>query len=168
MQFMFRHCRYVEACNLFFPFESLPPAPLPSSYQSQAPSSSPQKPDPLATDYGTLDELCDLCVAFGVVPILERVIAARSVDANNPDSPVSQHTASALTRICTYFEYHRHFNHLYRFQVTSKTPSPLLLATSYCSYIGVSIVHSGRRIVILCRIDICDRRGWLTAVLCRF
>ncbi|KAG0600289.1 hypothetical protein M758_11G022200 [Ceratodon purpureus] len=120
MQFMFQHCRYTEACNLFFPYDSLPSAPLPSSYQSQAPSSSPQKPDPLATDYGTLDELCDLCVAFGVVPTLERVIAARSADANNPDSPVSQHTASALTRICTYFENHRHFNHLYRFQVLKK------------------------------------------------
>lgn len=139
MQFMFQHCRYTEACNLFFPYDSLPSAPLPSSYQSQAPSSSPQKPDPLATDYGTLDELCDLCVAFGVVPTLERVIAARSADANNPDSPVSQHTASALTRICTYFENHRHFNHLYRFQVT-----PYLLPN-----LGVSIVHSKPTIVFL-------------------
>lgn len=120
MQFMFQHCRYTDACNLFFPFDSLPPAPLPASYQSQTPSSSPQRPDPLATDYGSLDELCDNCVAFGVVPILERVIAARIVDTNNPDSAVSQHTASALTRICTYFENHRHFNHLYRFQVILK------------------------------------------------
>jgi zinc finger FYVE domain-containing protein 26 len=139
MHFMFQHCRYTEACNLFFPLDSLPAAPLPSSYQSQAPSSSPQKPGPLATDYGTLDELCDLCVAFGVVPILERVIAARSVDTNNPDSPVSQHTASALTRICTYFENHRHFNHLYRFQVTSNLSpytyySWVLLQLHWCIY----------------------------------
>lgn len=117
MQFMFQHCRYTDACNLFFPFDSLPPAPLPSTYQSQTPSTSPQRPDPLATDFGSLDELCDNCVAFGVVPILEKVIAARIIESTNPDSPVSLHTAQALHKICTYFENHRHFNHLYRFQV---------------------------------------------------
>jgi zinc finger FYVE domain-containing protein 26 len=107
MQFMFQHCRYSEACTLFFPIDSVPPPPLPPL----------QKPDSLATDYGSLDDLFEHCVAFGVVPTLERVIGARGVDTSNPDSPVAQHTAAALTRICTYFETHRHFNHLYRFQV---------------------------------------------------
>jgi len=110
MQFMFQHCRYSEACTLFFPIDSVPPPPLPPL----------QKPDSLATDYGSLDDLCEHCVAFGVVPTLERVIGARGVDTSNPDSPVAQHTAAALTRICTYFETHRHFNHLYRFQVLKK------------------------------------------------
>lgn len=119
MQFMFQHCHYSDACSLFFPPDGLPPPPLPSPYQTQVPPSSPQRPDPLATEYGSLDELCDLCVGYSAVPALERVIASRGIESSNPDSPVAQHTAAALTRICTYFENHRHFNHLYRFQVSS-------------------------------------------------
>jgi hypothetical protein len=119
MQFMFQHCHYSDACSLFFPPDGLPPPPLPSPYQTQVPPSSPQRPDPLATEYGSLDELCDLCVGYTAVPALERVIASRIIESSNPDSPVAQHTAAALTRICTYFENHRHFNHLYRFQVSS-------------------------------------------------
>ncbi len=118
MQFMFQHCHYSDACCLFFPPDGLPPPPLPSPYQTQVSSSSPQRPDPLATEYGSLDELCDLCVSFEAVPTLERVIASRGIGSSNPNSPVAQHTAAALTRICTYFENHRHFNHLYRFQVS--------------------------------------------------
>ncbi|XP_024403575.1 uncharacterized protein [Physcomitrium patens] len=120
LSFMFQHCRYTEACNLFFPFDSVPPPPLPTSFQSQTPSSSPNRPDPLATDYGSLDDLCEHCVAYGVVLTLERVIAARIIESNNQDSPVAQHTAQALTKICNFFENHRHFNHLYRFQVLKK------------------------------------------------
>jgi zinc finger FYVE domain-containing protein 26 len=120
MQFMFQHCHYSDACSLFFPPDGLPPPPLPSPYQTQVPPSSPQRPDPLATEYGSLDELCDLCVGYSAVPALERVIASRGIESSNPDSPVAQHTAAALTRICTYFENHRHFNHLYRFQVLKK------------------------------------------------
>jgi zinc finger FYVE domain-containing protein 26 len=120
MQFMFQHCHYSDACSLFFPPDGLPPPPLPSPYQTQVPPSSPQRPDPLATEYGSLDELCDLCVGYTAVPALERVIASRIIESSNPDSPVAQHTAAALTRICTYFENHRHFNHLYRFQVLKK------------------------------------------------
>ncbi len=130
MQFMFQHCHYSDACSLFFPPDGLPPPPLPSPYQTQVPPSSPQRPDPLATDYGSLDELCDLCVGYSAVPALERVIASRVIESSNPDSPVAQHTAAALTRICTYFENHRHFNHLYRFQVSSALlTSPKLLTT---------------------------------------
>lgn len=118
--FMFRHGHYTDACLLFFPPKSVPPLLLPSSLSTQTPTSSPQRADPLATDFGSIDDLCELCVAYGVMPVLERVIATREVGLSTQDPLISQHTAAALARVCTYCENHKHFNHLYRFQVLKK------------------------------------------------
>jgi zinc finger FYVE domain-containing protein 26 len=114
---MFRHGHYNDACLLFFPANAMPASPQPFVHQTLTPSSSPQRPDSLATDYGTIDELCDLCIGYGAMPVLEHVIAIRNVGSSTQDTLVSQYTAAALTRICNYCETHRHFNHLYRFQV---------------------------------------------------
>ncbi|KAK1299465.1 hypothetical protein QJS10_CPB14g00980 [Acorus calamus] len=112
--FMFRHGHYTDACMLFFPPDGIPPQPL--SLPLASPSSSTQRMDPLATDYGTIDELCDLCVGYGAMGILEDIISASVSMTTSQDSAVSQYTASALARICLYCETHRLFNFLYRFQ----------------------------------------------------
>lgn len=114
LSFMFRHGRYKEACLLFFPVDTVPPPSQPSSVGVTS-SSSPQKPDPLATDYGTIDDLCDLCVGYGAMPVLEEVISSRTTH----NQSVNQHTAAAVARICLYCENHKHFNYLYKFQVHS-------------------------------------------------
>ncbi|KAI3468258.1 hypothetical protein Pfo_024921 [Paulownia fortunei] len=116
--FMFRHGRYKEACFLFFPANSVPHPPQPSSLGVVSSSSSPQRPDPLATDYGTIDDLCDLCVGYGAMPVVEEVISSRI--ALTQDQLVNQHTAAAVARICLYCETHKHFNYLYKFQVIKK------------------------------------------------
>ncbi|KAK1299189.1 hypothetical protein QJS10_CPB14g01005 [Acorus calamus] len=110
--FMFRHGHYNDACMLFFPPDGIPPQPL--SLPLASPSSSTQRMDPLATDYGTIDELCDLCVGYGAMGILEDIISARVSMIASQDSAVSQYTASALARICLYCETHHLFNFLYR------------------------------------------------------
>lgn len=120
LAFMFRHGHYNDACFLFFPPNAIPASPQPSVHQTLTPSSSPQRPDSLATDYGTIDELCDLCIGYGAMPVLEHVIAMRNAGSSTQDPLVSQYMAAALTRICNYCETHRHFNHLYRFQVLKK------------------------------------------------
>lgn len=117
LSFMFRHGRYKEACLLFFPADSLPHPSPPGVVTS---TSSPQRPDPLATDYGTVDDLCDLCVGYGAMPVLEEVISARI--AITRDQLLSQHTTAAVSRICVYCETHKHFNYLYRFQVCVLLP----------------------------------------------
>ncbi|KAK4420008.1 hypothetical protein Salat_2413700 [Sesamum alatum] len=116
--FMFRHGRFKEACLLFFPANSVPNPPQPSSLGLVASSSSPQRPDPLATDYGTIDDLCDLCIGYGAMPVLEEVISSRT--ATTQDQLVNQHTTAAVARICLYCETHKHFNYLYKFQVIKK------------------------------------------------
>ncbi|KAK4388878.1 hypothetical protein Sango_2224800 [Sesamum angolense] len=116
--FMFRHGRFKEACFLFFPANSVPNPPQPSSLGAVASSSSPQRPDPLATDYGTIDDLCDLCIGYGAMPVLEEVISSRI--ATTQDQLVNQHTTAAVARICLYCETHKHFNYLYKFQVIKK------------------------------------------------
>ncbi|KAL0330308.1 UNVERIFIED_CONTAM: hypothetical protein Sradi_5017500 [Sesamum radiatum] len=116
--FMFRHGRFKEACLLFFPANSVPNPPQPSSLGAVASSSSPQRPDPLATDYGTIDDLCDLCIGYGAMPVLEEVISSRI--ATTQDQLVNQHTTAAVARICLYCETHKHFNYLYKFQVIKK------------------------------------------------
>lgn len=113
---MFRHGHYQDACLLFFPPEAVPPLPQQSIITGLT-SSSPQRPDPLATDYGTIDDLCDLCIGYGAMPILEEVISTRTSLAKPQDVVVDQYTAAALARICIYCETHKHFNYLYRFQV---------------------------------------------------
>ncbi|KAK1299468.1 hypothetical protein QJS10_CPB14g00987 [Acorus calamus] len=115
--FMFRHGHYTDACMLFFPPDGIAPQPL--SLPLASPSSSTQRMDPLATDYGTIDELCDLCVGFGAMGILEDIISGRVSMTASQDSAVSQYTASALARICVYCETHRLLNFLYRFQGTT-------------------------------------------------
>lgn len=114
---MFRHGHYKDACLLFFPPNAVPGPPLSSVHQQPTASSLPQRQDSLATDYGTLDDLCDLCIGHGAMPVLEHVIAMRSIGLSTQETAVNQHTANALTRICNYCETHRNFNQLYRFQV---------------------------------------------------
>ncbi|KAJ8763794.1 hypothetical protein K2173_003576 [Erythroxylum novogranatense] len=118
--FMFRHGRYTDACYLFFPPNSVPPPPQPSTMGVVTSSSSPQRPDPLATDYGTVDDLCDLCIGYGAMSILEEVISTRMASEKQQDVVVNQQTAAALARICNYCEAHRHFNYLYKFLVIKK------------------------------------------------
>lgn len=116
LDFMFRHGHYKDACLLFFPPTSVPPPPLPSSGTVTS-STSPQRQDSLATDYGTLDVLCELCIAYGAMPVLEEVLSARTSKTTSQDPLVNQHTVAALARICNYCETHKHFNYLYNFQV---------------------------------------------------
>ncbi|XP_064990639.1 uncharacterized protein LOC135628052 isoform X1 [Musa acuminata AAA Group] len=117
LAFMLKHCHYYDACSLFFPQHSLPSLSLPSPHVSTAPSSSPQRADPLATDYGTIDDLCDLCIGYGCMVVLQDVISERIASAHLEDATVSQYISAALTRICNYCETHRHFNYLYKFLV---------------------------------------------------
>lgn len=115
---MFRNGYYNDACMLFFPPNAVPPPPQPSTMGVVATSSSsPQRPDPSVTDYGTIDDLCELCVGYGAMPVLEEVVSTRMSSANLQDVAVNQYTAAALVRICTYCETHKHFNYLYKFQV---------------------------------------------------
>ncbi|XP_057799458.1 uncharacterized protein LOC131015200 [Salvia miltiorrhiza] len=119
LSFMFRHGKYKEGCLLFFPANSVPnPSQSSSMGVVTTSSSSPQRPDPLATDYGTIDDLCDLCVGYGSMPVLEEVISSRI--SMTQDDLVNQHTAAAVNRICLYCETHKHFNYLYMFQVIKK------------------------------------------------
>ncbi|CAL2234569.1 unnamed protein product [Prunus armeniaca] len=120
LNFMFRHGHYNDACMLFFPPNTVAPPPQPSTVGVASSSSSPQRPDPLGTDYGTIDDLCDLCIGYGAMPILEEVISERMTSANPQDVAVNQYTTAALARICIYCETHRHFNYLYKFQVIKK------------------------------------------------
>lgn len=115
--FMFRHGHFKDACLLFFPTNAVPPPPQPSSLGVVTSSSSPQRPDPLATDYGIIDDLCDLCIGYGAMPVLEEVMSSRMSSAASQDVLVNQYTVAALTRICIYCETHKHFNLLYNFQV---------------------------------------------------
>lgn len=116
LAFMFRHGHYTEACMLLFPQNAVP-SPLQPPVGTVISSSSPQKPDALATDYGTIDDLCDLCIGYGAMPVLEHVISSRMPSDTLQEAAVTQHTAASLVRICIYCETHRHFNYLYKFQV---------------------------------------------------
>ncbi|KAK1551145.1 hypothetical protein Q3G72_031043 [Acer saccharum] len=118
--FMFRHGHFSDGCMLFFPPNAVPPPSQPSTIGVVTSSSSPQRLDPLATDYGTVDDLCDLCIGYGAMSILEEVISIRMSSVKKQDVAVNQYTATALARICTYCETHRHFNYLYKFQVIKK------------------------------------------------
>ncbi|WCJ29790.1 hypothetical protein M5689_011402 [Euphorbia peplus] len=118
--FMFRHGHYTDACMLFFPPNAIPPPPQPSTMGIAVSSSSPQRTDPLATDYGTIDDLCDLCIGYGAMTVLEEVLSSRMASVSLDDVVVNQHTSAALARICSYCETHKHFNYLYQFQVIKK------------------------------------------------
>ncbi|KAF5743274.1 Zinc finger FYVE domain-containing protein 26 isoform 3 [Tripterygium wilfordii] len=119
LNFMFRHGHYNDACALFFPPNTVPPPAQPSTMGVVTSSSSPQRPDPLTTDYGTIDDLCDICIGYDAMSVLEDVISTR-MSAAEYDVAEYQYTAAALARICTYCETHRHFNYLYKFQVIKK------------------------------------------------
>lgn len=119
LRFMFRHGHYHDACYLFFPPDAVPPPPQPSIMSGMS-SSSPQRLDSLATDYGTIDDLCELCIGYGAMPILEEVISTRISSTTSQDAAVNQYTVTALARICLYCETHKHFNYLYGFQVIKK------------------------------------------------
>ncbi|KAL5975523.1 hypothetical protein ACLOJK_019847 [Asimina triloba] len=116
--FMFRHGHYMDACKLFFPSKAVTPAAQPSSLGAAAASSSPQEIDPLSNDYGTIDELCDFCIGYGAMNVLENVISAR-IASGGHDAATSK-IMSSVARICNYCETHRHFNYLYKFQVLRK------------------------------------------------
>ncbi|KAJ9702451.1 hypothetical protein PVL29_004268 [Vitis rotundifolia] len=120
LTFMFRHGHYNDGCMLFFPTNAVPPPPQPSNHGVVTSSSSPQRPDLLATDYGSIDDLCDMCIGYGAMSVLEEVISTRMLSTNLQDVAVNQYTAAALARICTYCETHKHFNYLYQFQVIKK------------------------------------------------
>ncbi|KAJ0971286.1 hypothetical protein J5N97_019245 [Dioscorea zingiberensis] len=114
LAFMFRHGHYTDACLLFFPPNAIPSPPQPASQGAATPS---QRLDLLATDYGTIDDLCDFCVGYGAMPVLEDIISERNTSSAAQDVTVIQYTNAALSRICSYCETHRHFNYLYKFQV---------------------------------------------------
>lgn len=120
LTFMFRHGHYNDGCMLFFPTNAVPPPPQPSNHGVVTSSSSPQRQDLLATDYGSIDDLCDMCIGYGAMSVLEEVISTRMLSTNLQDVAVNQYTAAALARICTYCETHKHFNYLYQFQVIKK------------------------------------------------
>ncbi|KAD3641724.1 hypothetical protein E3N88_30948 [Mikania micrantha] len=116
LDFMFKHGHYKDACMLFFPEDGVPSPPQQPSLAAMS-SSTPQKPDPLSTDYGTIDDLCDLCIGYGAMSILEEVMASRMSYTETADVGVKQYTSAALNRICVFCETYKHFNYLYRFQV---------------------------------------------------
>ncbi|TYH69442.1 hypothetical protein ES332_D05G056100v1 [Gossypium tomentosum] len=118
--FMFKHGHFNDACLLFFPPNGVPTPAQPSTMGVVTSSSSPQRSDPLTTDYGTIDDLCDLCVGYGAMSVLEEVISQRISVAKQQNALINQYTAAALGRICTYCETHKHFNYLYKFQVIKK------------------------------------------------
>ncbi|GER40378.1 zinc finger protein, partial [Striga asiatica] len=95
LSFMFKHGRYKEACFLFFPANSVPQPPQPS-LGAVTSSSSPQRPDPLATDYGTVDDLCDLCVGYGAMSVLEEVISSRIAVTQDQLVLKNDHVAAGL------------------------------------------------------------------------
>ncbi|XP_048494067.1 uncharacterized protein LOC104887752 isoform X2 [Beta vulgaris subsp. vulgaris] len=120
LDFMFRHGHYNDACLLFFSPDGVPPPPQPSSVGTVTSSSSPQRPDPLVTDYGTIDSLCELCIGYGAMSVLEEVIFVRISSSASLDDAVNKYTEAALTKICNYCETHKHFNYLYKFLVIKR------------------------------------------------
>ncbi|GMI81443.1 hypothetical protein like AT2G25730 [Hibiscus trionum] len=118
--FMFKHGHFNDACLLFFPPSGVPTPAQSSTMGVVTSSSSPQRSDPLTTDYGTIDDLCDLCVGYGAMQVLEEVISQRISESKEPNALINQYTAAALARICTYCETHKNFSCLYNFQVIKK------------------------------------------------
>uniref|UniRef100_A0A0E0JKN2 ZFYVE26-like TPR repeats domain-containing protein n=1 Tax=Oryza punctata TaxID=4537 RepID=A0A0E0JKN2_ORYPU len=110
LAFMFRHGHYAEACSLFFPSNQ------PTDEGETSVSSIPRN-DPLTTDYGTIDDLCDLCLGYGAMTVLENTILTITQSPTYQGSAMTQYMNAILTRICNYCETHRHFNYLYNFLV---------------------------------------------------
>ena len=112
LAFMFRHGHYAEACSLSFPSNE-------PTVEGETSLSSIRRSDPLTTDYGTIDDLCDLCLGYGAMSVLEDTIFAVIQSPTYHDTAVIQYMNAVLTRICNYCETHRHFNYLYSFLVLS-------------------------------------------------
>ncbi|ONM40982.1 hypothetical protein ZEAMMB73_Zm00001d044364 [Zea mays] len=110
LAFMFRHGHYTEACSLFFPFSQ------PTTEGETSLSSAPWS-DPLTTDYGTIDDLCDLCLGYGAMAVLENTIRTITQSPTYHEAHMIQYMNTIITRICNYCETHRHFNYLYNFLV---------------------------------------------------
>ncbi|KAL6882017.1 hypothetical protein ACP4OV_011489 [Aristida adscensionis] len=110
LAFMFRHGHYAEACSLFFPSSQ-------TTVEGETSLSSIARNDPLTTDYGTIDDLCDLCLGYGAMSVLEDTILAITQSPIYHDTSVIQYMNTVLARICNYCETHRHFNYLYNFLV---------------------------------------------------
>ncbi|KAF0930044.1 hypothetical protein E2562_027212 [Oryza meyeriana var. granulata] len=110
LAFMFRHGHYAEACSLFFPSNQ------PTAEGETSLSSIPRN-DPLTTDYGTIDDLCDLCLGYGAMTVLENTILTITQSPTYQGSAMTQYMNAILSRICNYCETHRHFNYLYNFLV---------------------------------------------------
>uniref|UniRef100_A0A0E0C463 ZFYVE26-like TPR repeats domain-containing protein n=1 Tax=Oryza meridionalis TaxID=40149 RepID=A0A0E0C463_9ORYZ len=104
------HGHYAEACSLFFPSNQ------PTDEGETSLSSIPRN-DPLTTDYGTIDDLCDLCLGYGAMTVLENTILTITQSPTYQGSAMTQYMNAILTRICNYCETHRHFNYLYNFLV---------------------------------------------------
>ncbi|KAH0890215.1 hypothetical protein HID58_052644 [Brassica napus] len=126
--FMFRHGHFKDACILFFPPSALPPPLQSLSLGAVSSSSSPQRTDPLATEYGTIESLCEYCVGYGAISSLEEVITERLESAKHQDQAINQYIAGALSRICAFLETNRHFNYLYKFLVLKKD----YVTSGYC------------------------------------
>ncbi|CAN8284290.1 unnamed protein product [Cochlearia groenlandica] len=126
--FMFRHGHFKDACVLFFPPSALPPPLQTFSVGAVSSSSSPQRTDPLATEYGTIESLCEFCVGYGAISSLDEVITERLESAKHQDQAINQYIGGALTRICAFFETNRHFNYLYKFLVLKKD----YVTSGYC------------------------------------
>ncbi|XP_057524069.1 uncharacterized protein LOC130803870 isoform X3 [Amaranthus tricolor] len=120
LEFMFRHGHYNDGCLLFFPPDGVPPPPQPSSVGTVTSSLSPQRPDLLLTDYGTIDSLCELCVGYGAMSVLEEVISVKISSSASIDDASNKYLEAALAKICSYCETHKHFNYLYKFLVIKR------------------------------------------------
>jgi hypothetical protein len=117
LPFLFQHGHFSEACRLFLahlPPPPLPPAPTPGAAPQRAVASPV---DPLVSEYGSLEEVCELCVTYGAMPVLEKAVQERG-EARGGEWAGQQ--AAVLAKMAAFCETHRHFHHLYRIQVSGK------------------------------------------------
>ncbi|GAQ91390.1 hypothetical protein KFL_007770010 [Klebsormidium nitens] len=122
LPFLFRHGRFGEACHVFLAHLPPSPAPAPPTPPPQAgpaPRPTAGGGDPLVSAVGTLEELCELCVAHGAMPVLERAVAERS-QAAGEDGAAQRGTV--LAKMAAFCEAHRHFHHLHRIQLLLGDP----------------------------------------------
>ncbi|KAJ1687936.1 hypothetical protein LUZ63_019326 [Rhynchospora breviuscula] len=113
--FMFKHGHYEEACSLFLQ-SSFPSLQLEGGGAGS--TSSIQRADSLANDYGSVDDLCELCIGYGAMSDLAGTLqSSMESPAVQQDQRMKEHVLNLLIRICNYCETHRHFNYLYQFLV---------------------------------------------------
>lgn len=113
--FMFKHGHYDEACSLFLQ-SNLPSLQLEGGGAGS--TSSIQRSDSLANDYGSVDDLCDLCIGYGAMSELAGTLKSNIESPTvQQDQIMREHVLNLLVRICNYCETHRHFNYLYQFLV---------------------------------------------------